>query len=138
MNKVMVFGSFDLFHKGHEDYFRQAKSFGDYLIAVVSRNENLKRFKGQEPMYSEEERLNSVSENKYVNRARLGHKGDILQVIIDEKPDIICLGYDQKIDEEELETELKKRNLKPKIVRLEAYKPEIYKSSKLKKTNLSR
>ena len=47
---------------------------------------------------------------------------------------VLCLGYDQQVDDDWLEKELKKRGLKDfKIVRAKAYKPEVYKSSKLKK-----
>ena len=34
MAKVMVFGTFDGVHPGHENFFEQAKQHGDYLIAV--------------------------------------------------------------------------------------------------------
>jgi len=138
MVKVMAFGSFDIFHKGHEDYFRQAKSFGDFLIVVVSRDNNFLKFKHREPKHSEEERLESVSGCEYVDKAVLGHKEDILDIVVEEKPDILCLGYDQQVDEKWLKEELIKRGLKDfKIVRSKAYKPEEYKSSKLKKKSLS-
>ena len=41
MKKVMTFGSFDVLHKGHEHYLKEAKSYGDYLIVVVARDENI-------------------------------------------------------------------------------------------------
>ncbi|MBI2582387.1 adenylyltransferase/cytidyltransferase family protein, partial [Candidatus Woesearchaeota archaeon] len=31
MKKVMCFGTFDLLHLGHLNYFQQAKKYGDYL-----------------------------------------------------------------------------------------------------------
>ncbi|MFH1770066.1 MAG: adenylyltransferase/cytidyltransferase family protein [archaeon] len=134
MIKVMAFGSFDAFHKGHENYFKQAKALGDYLVVVVSRENNLNKFKEREQWNSEEERLKAVSECKYVDKAVLGNKNDILKVVIDEKPAILCIGYDQFAKEDELEEELKKRGLSNfKIVRAKAFKPEVYKSSKLKK-----
>ena len=39
MARVMCFGTFDLLHPGHEDYFRQAREFGDELIVVAWRND---------------------------------------------------------------------------------------------------
>lgn len=134
MIKVIAFGSFDLFHKGHEDYFRQAKELGDYLIVVVSRENNLNKFKGREQWFSEDERLEIVSKDRNVDKAVLGNKDDILKVVVDEKPDVLCIGFDQFIKEDWLEEELKKRGLKDfRIERAKPYKPEIYKSSKLKK-----
>ena len=56
----------------------------------------------------------------------LGHKQFV--VIKKYKPDIICLGYDQKFFVDRLEDSIE--NIK--IVRMKSYKPEIYKSSKLK------
>ena len=32
---VLVHGVFDIVHKGHIEYFREAKKFGDILIASV-------------------------------------------------------------------------------------------------------
>ena len=49
------------------------------------------------------------------------------------KPDIIALGYDQKINRKELKIKLKKYNLNPKIIWLKPYQPQKYKSSKINK-----
>ncbi|NQU98933.1 FAD synthase [Candidatus Woesearchaeota archaeon] len=134
MVKVMAFGTFDVLHHGHEEYLRQAKDFGDFLLVVVSRDVNTERLKGEKPHLSEDERLKAISECAYVDKAVLGNKKDIYKVVVDEKPDVICLGYDQRVDERELEKELLSRGFKSfRIVRAKAFKPELYKSSKLKK-----
>lgn len=134
MVKVMAFGSFDLFHRGHSEYLKQAKKLGDSLVVVVSRDVNIVKFKGRKAIYPEEERLKRVSMSEYVDKAFLGHVKDIFQSVVDEKPDVICLGYDQFMDEKELVVELMKRGLSGfKIVRAKPFNPEVYKSSKLKK-----
>ncbi|MBU0472427.1 MAG: FAD synthase [Nanoarchaeota archaeon] len=133
MVKVMAFGTFDVFHKGHEDYLRQAKSFGDLLVVVVAKNSNVLRLKGKAPLLSEKKRLKAVSECKYVDKAILGDENDTMKVVVDEKPDVICLGYDQRINEGLLSDDLIDRGLKNVfIVRTSAYMPEVYKSSRLK------
>ena len=54
--------------------------------------------------------------------------------IRDFKPDVICLGYDQKQSVPELRQKLDALGLdRTKIIRLEAYEPEKYKSSILRK-----
>ena len=130
MKKVMAFGSFDILHKGHEHYLNEARSYGDYLIVVVARGENILRFKGKKPKHDENYRLGEVKKLGFVDEVILGHKDDVFKVLEEFKPDVICLGYDQKA--EKLKEGLGKRNLKAKIVRAKPFKPEIYKSSILK------
>lgn len=128
----MAFGSFDILHEGHKHYLKEAKGFGDYLIVIVARDENIARFKGKKPKNDENFRLEQVKKLDFVDEVVLGHKDDILEVLEEYKPNIICLGYDQKtIDEESLRKELEKRNLKAEIVRAKPYKEDVYKSSKL-------
>jgi FAD synthetase len=133
MKKVMAFGSFDMLHKGHEAYLKEAKSYGDYLIVIVARDESIIRFKGRKPKNDENSRLGQIKKLDFVDEAVLGRNGNIFDVLEEYSPDVICLGYDQKtVEEEKLREELEKRNLKAKIVRAKPYKEDIYKSSKLK------
>ena len=129
----MAFGSFDMLHKGHEAYLKEAKSYGDYLIVIVARDESIIRFKGRKPKNDENSRLGQIKKLDFVDEAVLGRNGNIFDVLEEYSPDVICLGYDQKtVEEEKLREELEKRNLKAKIVRAKPYKEDIYKSSKLK------
>lgn len=132
MKKVMAFGSFDVLHKGHEAYLNQAKRYGDFLIVIVARDNNIAKFKGRKPKNNENYRLEPIKKLSFVDEAVLGNKDDILKVLEEYKPDVICLGYDQRtMGEEKLKEELKKRNLKAEIVRAKPYKEDIYKSSKI-------
>ena len=132
MKKVITFGSFDILHKGHEVYLKEAKGYGDYLIVVVARDENILKFKGCKPKHDEESRLRDVKKLDFVDEAFLGDNKDILKPIKELKPSVICLGYDQNtISEEALKNELKKIGINAEIVRAKPFKEHIFKSSKL-------
>jgi FAD synthetase len=133
MKKVLAFGTFDIFHSGHEFYLQEAKKLGDYLVVAVALDETVLELKGELPKNSQEQRLKVIKSLPYVNKALLGYKEDKYKVIEEVNPDIIALGYDQNSFTRNLEKELKKRNLKPKVVRITSYSPEIYKSSIIKK-----
>jgi len=136
MKKVIVFGTFDILHRGHLDFFEQAKKFGDFLVVVVARDKNVKKLKREKPLYNEMLRLNKIGKSKLVDKVVLGNKKDRYLILKQEKPDVICLGYDQKVDEKKLSEKLKEYKLEEaQVIRLEAYKPEKYKSSLLKKQN---
>lgn len=133
MKKVLVFGTFDILHPGHKYFFKQAKSHGDVLIAVVARDLTVKQVKHEFPVNNERERLHEVQKVEHVDKAILGSTDvDKYKIIEEVNPDVICLGYDQKAFVDELPAELKKKGLKPEIVRIDAYKPEKHKSSRYK------
>ncbi len=138
MLKVIVFGTFDIFHEGHRNFFKQAKELGDFLIVVVARDENVLKIKGELPWNDEESRLVEIKNSGLVNKVILGNKNRVRDykylVLQQEKPDVVCLGYDQQVDLGQLRKMLKKYKLnETRIVRLKAYKPKKYKSSLLKK-----
>lgn len=131
MEKVMVFGTFDIIHPGHIDFFKQAAECGDYLIAVIARDVNVKKIKGYYPEKSENKRRKQVHDLKWVNKVVLGYKGNKFRIIKEHDPDVICLGYDQVVTIEDLRDKLRELNISAEIKRLKPFKPEIYKSSKL-------
>ncbi|MBW2991221.1 FAD synthase [Candidatus Woesearchaeota archaeon] len=142
MKKILVFGTFDILHPGHEYFLIQAKEqagFSDagYLIVVVARDLTVKQIKKEFPVNNETERLKTIQTLGYVDKAVLGSTDNDKYKIIEEiKPDIICLGYDQTAFVDELPAELKKKGLNPEIVRIGAYKAEEHKSSHYKKKNI--
>jgi cytidyltransferase-like protein len=36
--RVMVFGTFDYLHAGHENLFIQARELGDEIVAIIARD----------------------------------------------------------------------------------------------------
>jgi len=121
MVKVMATGTFDLLHLGHIYYLKEAKKLGDTLAVVVATDSTVRRFK-HEPVNLEEIRLNLIKELKIVDEAYLGHEDDMYKIVEEIKPDIIALGFDQIHDENKIISELKKRNLPAKVVRLTEFK----------------
>lgn len=63
-------GAFDLFHVGHLNILKQAKSLCDYLIAGVVSDEMILITKGMSPIVPLAERLEIVSHISYVDEAR--------------------------------------------------------------------
>jgi len=131
INTIAVFGTFDILHEGHLNFFRQAKaqSPNAKLVVVVARDVNVIKAKGK-PKNDEQTRLENVKKVDIVDEAVLGGVEDKLLIIETLKPDILCLGYDQEAPEN-LGEILNQRGIKAKIVRLKPYKEDIYKSSKL-------
>ncbi|MFZ2886747.1 MAG: adenylyltransferase/cytidyltransferase family protein [Minisyncoccia bacterium] len=133
--KIMIFGTFDMIHKGHENFFKQARRLGKepYLIVSVARMSAVKRHKKKAARLSEGERLLNIVQHPLVDRAVLGDAKGYIKHIQEEAPDIIALGYDQKGEYvDKLEADLKKAGLATKVVRLKPFKPETFKTSKLR------
>lgn len=122
MKTVLTFGTYDLFHPGHDFFLRAASTYGDRLVVVVARDTNVLRIKGRAPHDNENKRRTNVQAHAAVDEARLGYEewGRHLQVLEDIQPDIICLGYDQHATLPDGPW---------KVVTLEGYKPHKYKSS---------
>ncbi len=126
---VMAFGTFDYFHAGHEHYLKKARDLGDELIVVLARDETVKKVKGRAAHHAEKKRLRAVSQCEYVTKAVLGNADDKYKVIKKYRPDIIALGYDQFVFTYGLKQLLIKENLNTKLVRIEAFEPNTFKSS---------
>ena len=131
MKTVMCAGPLDMIHPGHLYYLSEAKKYGDRLVVVVARDETSEKFKGKSPKNNEKVRLEAVRMLKIVDEAVLGNTGSIFGIVNDIKPDVICLGYDQRVQKQELEDELKKMDIKSEVIRIGSYMPNLYKSSKM-------
>jgi len=133
MKRVVVFGTFDFLHEGHLNFFKQAKKLGDYLIIVIARDKFVKKAKGKKPIHNEELRTSNLRKVKTADKVILGSQThNFYRTLRTHKTDIIALGYDQKPTINQLQKDLKRHRLVVKIVRLKAYKPGVYKSSKFK------
>ena len=128
--KVLVFGCFDLLHPGHIWFLKKARSLGNRLLVVLARDTQIKRIKGHAPNMNERDRLHVVKALAMVDEAYLGDPKYRYEHLVKKlQPDIIVLGYDQKETREEIQGKLATVGVYPKIMRLKACRPEIYKSS---------
>ena len=94
--RVLVFGTFDGIHPGHEFYLRSAKARGSELVVGVARDSHVLAFKGRKPVRPEHRRLQDIADLAYVDSARLCDEEISTFKMIDEVlPDIIVLGHDQ-------------------------------------------
>ena len=132
MKKVMATGTFDLLHPGHINYLQQAKSQGDVLIVVVARDETVQQEKGESPVWNQEKRKQELEKLNIADKVVIGNPGNKLKIVEEEKPDILCLGYDQEYDPEKLQDALAKMGVQLEIKRMKAFQPEKYKTTLLK------
>jgi cytidyltransferase-like protein len=63
---VVVSGYFNPLHKGHIEYFNQAKSLGDFLVVIIN-NDYQRNLKDSQEFQKEDERLLIVSSLKMVD-----------------------------------------------------------------------
>ena len=91
----MVFGTFDLLHEGHKHFLKDAKDYGDELIVIIARDENVKYIKNAYPHDDENKRKQNVESLAFVDRAILGELDDRYKAIEELKPDVIFILFDQ-------------------------------------------
>lgn len=65
---VFADGTFDLFHLGHVESFKNLHNFGDVVVVGVMSDEWVKAIKGEKrPVFSEKERVELVDSIRYVD-----------------------------------------------------------------------
>lgn len=128
MTRVMATGVFDIIHPGHIHFLSESRKLGDELVVVVARDSTARK-NGKEPIFDERARLMIVSSIRYVDRAFLGHEGNIYETVRDLKPDIITLGFDQKFSEQAIIEGSRNMGVDVKVVRITRYSGEGIMSS---------
>lgn len=125
----MAFGTFDIFHKGHEFYISEAKKYVDTLIIVIARDERVLRVKQKAPQHTEIERQKYVQQAFPDTTVILGDAHNIMTPLYTYTPDMLFFGYDQYIPKDILDTHFPK--IETRVI--DAFMPDIYKSSLLRK-----
>ncbi len=102
--RVLVGGVFDILHPGHVRFLERAKEIAGpdgELVVVVARDETVERRK-RTPIVPEEQRVEMVRALKPVDRAILGHPEDFAETLRRVEPDVVVLGPDQDMSEEDV------------------------------------
>lgn len=96
MKKVITYGTFDLFHVGHLNILKRAKSLGDYLIVAVSSDE-FNSLKGKKAYNSIEDRLAILESLEVVDEVILEeHWEQKVRDIQQYNIDVFVMGDDWK------------------------------------------
>lgn len=99
MTKVVVNGTFDLFHLGHLELLKYAKSFPNtYLLVLLDTDDRIKKLKGiDRPINDQKERVELISTLRIVDEAKLFDSDQELETLIKEfAPDIMVKGGDYR------------------------------------------
>lgn len=95
MKKVITYGSFDLFHRGHYNLLRRAKALGDYLIVGVTTEQYDKSRGKLNVTDSLSERMESVRKTGFADEIIVeDHVGQKVEDILKYKIDVLTVGSD--------------------------------------------
>lgn len=121
--RVLIFGTFDYLHPGHHFVIGEAMKRGDVSI-VVARDRNVATIKGRPAGQKEDERVRALREAYPGVEILLGDPKDFSAPLRAIKPDLILLGYDQR-----LPPGITEKDFPCPVKRLPAFRQEEFKSS---------
>jgi glycerol-3-phosphate cytidylyltransferase len=97
MNRIITFGTFDVFHVGHLRILERAAALGDFLIVGVSTDALNFSKKGRNPVYPQDERMAIVRAIRCVDEVffeeSLQEKGAYIKQY---GADVLVMGEDWK------------------------------------------
>jgi FAD synthetase len=130
---VLATGVFDLLHLGHLRFLEESKKKGgprSKLVVVVARDKTVFRRKGKGPVFPEDQRRELVAALRVVDRAILGREEiDLLGILKEVKPDIVCVGYDQDEIRTAVTRLIRNQGLPIRVVRIRRFGPIGFNSS---------
>lgn len=97
-------GTFDMFHIGHLNLIKNAKSKCDYLIVGVNSDELVESYKNKKPIISTQERVAIVEAIRYVDEVVVTTTLDKVEMLHKLNFDEIYIGDDWKDNERWINT----------------------------------
>ncbi len=91
---------------------KEARSLGDELVVVLSSDSHNKK----PTAVPAQIRLKWLKDLEIADSIRVGEENSFAKSLLEEKPDILALGYDQKLPDEETERLVKTLGIQ--VVRL--------------------
>ena len=118
--RVLVFGTFDGIHSGHDFFLQSAKTHGTKLIVGVARDAHVMSLKGHQPKKNEETRLKEIQKHPFVDQAFLCDELlNTFHAVKNIQPDKILLGHDQIDLEKALVSWMEEKGLSVPLARID-------------------
>ena len=93
---VFTNGCFDILHKGHVRYLRQARRLGDVLIVGLNSDSSVSRLKPGRPVNSEKDRAEVLAALFMVDYITIFDEKTPYRLIRSVRPDVLVKGGDWK------------------------------------------
>ena len=94
---VFTNGCFDLLHRGHLEYLKEAKSLGKHLIVALNSDDSVKRLKGpKRPINTLEDRMEMMAALSFVDYVTWFEQDTPLETITAINPNVLVKGGDWK------------------------------------------
>lgn len=97
---VFTNGVFDIIHRGHCEYLRDARNQGDVLVVGLNSDASVRRLKGEKkPIVPEEDRATVLSALGAVDYVVIFGEDTPANLISELLPDVLVKGGDYALDE---------------------------------------
>lgn len=97
---VFTNGCFDLLHRGHVEYLKEARRFGDILVVGLNSDGSVERLKGAgRPYVAEEDRGAILAALECVDYVCAFDEDTPLELIIELEPQVLVKGKDYELSE---------------------------------------
>lgn len=97
---VFTNGFFDLFHSGHVELLRQARTMGDILVVGINSDRSTRENKGEgRPLLSERDRIDILASLEFVDHVTVFDELTPINAIRALRPDVIVKGGNYRPEE---------------------------------------